>query len=77
MTHPKGKFIYDWQENGINMMLFCQVTGKHNDVYVEDSLHTAGRFMPRHFFEHLIEVLTEHYNAVCSKPSRKPRARFV
>ena len=77
MTHPKGRFIYDWQVDGINRMLFCHVTGKYNVVYVEDTLHPAGRFMPRHYFEHTIEKLTEHYNAVCSKPSRKPRARFV
>ena len=77
MTHPKGKFIYTWQRDGINRMLICQVTGKRNDVYVECTSYPAGRFMPRHYFEHTIEKLTEHYNAVCSKPSRKPRARFV
>ena len=77
MTHPKGKFIYTWQREGITRMLLCIVTGKFNDVYVEDTLHPAGRYMPRHFFEHTIKQLIEYYDAACSKPNRKSRPRFA
>jgi len=75
MTHPKGRFIYTWPQDGFTRVLLCQVTGKWNDVYVEDTLHPSGRFMPRHYFEHTIEQLTAQFGAVCTKPTRKVRAK--
>ena len=75
MNHPKGKFVYTWPQNGCTQMLLCQVTGKRNDVWVEHTLHPAPKLMPRYLFEHLIEQLTTQYGAVCSKPTRKVRAK--
>ena len=74
--HPKGKFVYTWPQDGCTQMLFCQVTGKWNDVWVEHTLHPVPKLMPRFLFENLIEQLTTQFGAVCTKPTRKVRARM-
>ena len=74
--HPKGKFVYTWPQNGCTQMLLCQVTGKWNDVWVEHTLHPVAKYMPRFLFENLIEQLTTQFGAVCTKPTRKVRARM-
>ena len=76
MNHPKGKFIYTWPQDGCTQMLLCQVTGKWNDVWVEHTLHPVAKHMPRFLFENLIEQLTTQFGAVCTKPTRKVRARM-
>ena len=48
-----------------------QVTGKHNHVYVQASHLPAGKWMPRHYFEHWVESTINQLGGRESTPSSK------
>ena len=71
-THPLGRFTLEWPISPVERRLAVyEVTGKRNDVYVQASHLPAGKWMPRHYFEHWVESTINQLGGRESKPFSK------
>jgi len=71
-THPLGRFTLEWPISPVERRLAVyEVTGKRNDVYVQASHLPAGKWMPRHYFEHWVEATIKQLGGRESKPASK------
>ena len=70
--HALGRYTLEWHISPVEKRLAVyEVTGKKNDVYVQASHLPAGKWMPRHYFEHWVYMTKKKLGGRESKPTSK------
>ena len=72
-THALGRYTLQWEDK----IAVYEVTGKKNDVYVQSSTMSAGKWMIRHCFEEFVQQVIETKGGFESKPTSKGWKRIA